>query len=154
MAGSDSLRHLRIASSYVGLRELSPNRHPVIDRWNTQVGAPLGSPYCASFVSFVLDSSTAKYPPIRTARSRAFVRYGIPIDRADIRVGGIFVWIRKGGGHIGFVRGYYKSGWRTIEANTSSGRYGSQYNGDGVWERIRYYEPFNTFRITHYVPVH
>ncbi len=64
---------------------------------------------------------------------------------------GLLIWLRRGGGHIGFVvrlRGEFE--WETVEANTSSG-YGSQWNGDGIYKRIRKYEPFSTFRITHYV---
>lgn len=152
----DSLPHLKIALSYVGLREIGPNRHPAIDRWNQRVGVPVGSSYCASFVSFCLDSAGALYPPIRTAWSRSFTRYGVPIGLSDLKVkrGSILVWIRQSGGHIGFVHSVIGVGkWKTVEANTSQGYRGSQYNGDGIWIRYRKYEPFNTFRITHYVPV-
>lgn len=44
-----------IANKYVGVEE-SPtgsNRGPLIDRWNTNVRAPIGSFWCASFVSGV-----------------------------------------------------------------------------------------------------
>lgn len=44
-----------IANKYVGVTEnpVGSNRGPLIDRWNTNVNAPLGSFWCASFVSAV-----------------------------------------------------------------------------------------------------
>jgi len=84
-----------------------------------------------------------------------FTKYGYSITQEPYgKSGDILVWIRKNGGHIGFIeKPVDRFTWRTIEANTSPGTAGSQYDGDGVWRRVRTYEPFNTFRITHYVPV-
>lgn len=141
-----------VALRWVGTREEGSNRGRWIDSFNAKVGAPYGSPYCASFVYWVLDSIQWE-PRLRTAWSRAYVSVGVPIGLArGYGVEGLLIWLRRGGGHIGFIvrnRGDWE--WETVEANTSSGARGSQYNGDGIYRRVRRYEPFSTFRITHYV---
>jgi hypothetical protein len=42
------------AKQYVGVREVGKNRGYWIDEWNRWARVPLGSPYCASFVGWVL----------------------------------------------------------------------------------------------------
>jgi len=69
--------------------------------------------------------------------------------------GDIVVW-RKGNtifGHAGIVLEWNGACGKTIEANTSSGVYGSQADGDGVWIRERCIEPGNYFRIVSFTPV-
>jgi hypothetical protein len=41
----------------------------------------------------------------------------------------------------------------TVEGNTSSGKSGSQWNGDGIWFRKRAIDPFGSFRMHSVVPV-
>ena len=98
-------------------------------------------------------------PTVRSAASRAFVKNGA-ITVADIwhgkttvHDGDVIVWQRVGGGHIGIVTDAARM--HTIEANTSSGARGSQWNGGGVWARVRKIGIGNqgTFRITHFVRV-
>jgi hypothetical protein len=142
----------KVALRWVGYREVGKNRGYWVDEFNRKVGAPLGSPYCASFVYWVLDSVRWQ-PRFKTAWSRTYVRAGIPVwEVPDAGPEALLVWIRNGGGHIGFIvrsLGRYK--WETVEANTSNGVSGSQWNGDGIYRRIREYEPFSVFRITHVV---
>lgn len=157
-------KHIRIAQHFVGHKEIAPNRSPLIDYWNRRVGVPLGSPYCAAFVSFVLDSARAVKPSIRSAYSLDFAnaKYGKVIPsrfvlerRYKLEPSNryIAIWKRRGGGHIGFVEKWYnnKSG-QTIEANTSSGS-GSQWNGDGVYRRYRNIEPYNTFALVYFTRI-
>jgi hypothetical protein len=69
--------------------------------------------------------------------------------------GDIIVW-KKGNtifGHAGIVLEWDGACGKTIEANTSSGVYGSQADGDGVWIRERCIEPGNYFRIVSFTPV-
>lgn len=147
------LRPSVAASRWVGYREQGYNRGRWIDSFNIHAGVPLGSPYCASFVYWILDSLRWE-PRLRTGYSRSYVRYGIPISLARERgAEGLLIWRRRGGGHIGFVvRNSGAFRWETVEANTSPGR-GSQWNGDGIYRRIRSYDPLSVFRITHYVPL-
>lgn len=157
-------RVLAIAESYVGTNEVAgPNRHPAIDDWNQNVDVPVGSSYCASFVSYVLDSAKVQYPVKRTALAQGLItnksikasQIWSYSSRRPIR-GFIVIW-KKGEtwmGHTGFVR--YKKGstFYTIEANTSPSDQGDQRNGDGVWKKQRHIDPTAYFRITHFTPVY
>lgn len=154
--------HIRIAATYLNTIEKPNNRGRLIDTWNRAVHAPLGSPYCASFVSWCLSQSGAMLPAVRSASSRAFVtKQSIPILSAtqqQLQGYPVIVWVRRGGGHVGFIRRSQRNGMlTTIEANTSSGNKGSQWNGGGVWQRNRRLKqiasPYNVFRATHITPV-
>lgn len=151
--------HLRIALGFENHRETAYNRSPYIDQWNRSAGVPPGSYYCASFVSWCLKEARVRFPKKNTASSRAFIVPGRSYTTQQIllgvyrpKAGDILVWVRQGGGHIGFVIGWDKATGTTIEANTSSGK-GSQANGDGVYRRTRRIEPFSAFRITHFTVV-
>lgn len=152
------------ATTYVGQTEThGANRSPIIDSMNRAVGAPLGSPYCASAVSWYLDKVGASVPQYRTAWSRAFVRSRGAVEAGQIlrgeyspRRGDVVVWKRSGaGGHIGIVtEDWHGATGRVSEANTSApNASGSQWNGDGFWIRKRSINRLSAFRITHVIPV-
>jgi CHAP domain len=159
--------HIVMARGYLRVRETTGhNRSPDIDRWNRYVGAPLGSSYCSSFVSWNLGQARVKFPATRTAWARGFLLRGQSVSARDVligrylpRSGDIVVWIRPQGGHVGFVTRCARAPagqsplLSTIEANTSSGDKGSQANGDGVYERKRRIQPFAKFRILGFTPV-
>lgn len=136
------------------------------------VGLSTGNPYCAAFVSWVLDQQIApavSFPKIRTARAQSFITSS-SIKASEVlrgtkvpEDGDILIW-KKGNtvfGHTGFVEtwGVKLDGTAspncgiTIEANTSSGIYGDQRDGDGVFRRERCIEPGNYFRIVSFTPV-
>lgn len=150
-----------VARQYVGIRETNGNnRSPIIDKWNRSVGAPLGSPYCASAVSAWLNEAGATLPNIRSASSRLFIRsagaYDVKYVRHGLRKiqrGDVIVWKRAGGGHIGIASDDWKGlHGRVVEANTSAPHVaGSQWNGDGVWEKQRMITSTSAFRITHVI---
>lgn len=131
------------------------NRGKAIDQWNTDADAPLGSPYCCSYVHAMFGKAGFKLP------GGASVAKVIAAARAE---GWIVSRPKRGdlacfdfgtgkygpyGDHIGFVertlalrwRGGVFVGWvQTIEANTSAqGDFGgSQSNGGGVFRRRRW----------------
>lgn len=157
------LPHLDTAKSYLGVKERGNNRGDLIDRWNRAVRAPLGSPWCASYVSWCCTSGRVERPGVRSAWSRAFiVSYSIPANKVltgeyTPQAGDIVIWRRSAtAGHIGFVSQTWTrkaaKGW-TIEGNTSSSSKGSQWNGGEVAQKWRSVNPFNHFRITHFTPV-
>lgn len=157
-------RLVAVATSYVGNTEThGANRSPIIDSMNRAVGAPLGSPYCASAVSWYLDSVGATVPRFRTAWSRAFVKSRGAVDARKVargeylpKRGDVVVWKRSGaGGHIGIVpEDWTEPAGLVSEANTSAPNVdGSEWNGDGFWIRQRRVNRFSAFRITHVVPV-
>lgn len=158
--------HLAIALGYEGTTELTGNNDgPEVEQFLSAVRLKAGNPYCAAFVSFVLDSAgrirPVDRPQIRSALASDFITdLSIETRRVlrgteQIPPGTILIW-RKGNtiyGHTGFVVEWDQAKGTTIEANTSSGTYGSQRDGEGVFRRRRSLQPGNYFRITHFTPV-
>lgn len=133
------------------MAEKPNNRGEIIDRWNRYAGVPVGSYYCASAVSWANHVGGAVRPNIRSASARrhfvrgySFTMNDIMLGRYTPKAGDDLVWGRKGGGHIGKITSYLGNGmFRTVEANTSNGKGGSQHNGGGVYERTRIYQAWN-----------
>lgn len=159
-AGAEMPPVVKIARQYLYQLETGGNnRSPFIDSCNREAGIPLGSPNCASTVSRWLRMSGAIYPTYRGGYSRAFVTKEslvLPLKSWIDLSGWLLVFRRNGGGHIGVI----ESGSmvvKTIEANTSSGERGSQWNGGGIFPRTRNLKqlssPYNVFRATHVTPV-
>lgn len=48
---------LQIAEQYLGIEEQGHNRGQLIDYWNREMGVPLGSPWCASFLMFCINGT-------------------------------------------------------------------------------------------------
>ena len=159
-------RVVQVAQLYVGHREAAPNRSPLIDYWNRRLGVPLGSPYCATFVSFCLDSAGVARPRVRAALAIRFNIVGWSrrpdwMRPTELQRGWILVW-RRGStwqGHVGIVYKGTRRGVWTIEANTTPGRSTPQREreGDGVWKRWREWQrnvfSGNAFRIIAVTPV-
>lgn len=156
--------HLDLAVSYIGTTELTGNNDGLeVEQFLGSVGLKKGNPYCAAFISFILDESAGiKSPTIRTALASKFITDS-SIDAKEvirgtgaIPDGSIVIW-QKGNtifGHAGFVESQLSTHrFRTIEANTGSGTYGDQSDGDGVWRRQRSILPGNYFRITRFTRV-
>lgn len=151
------LSYLDSARKYLYVREIKPNRSKEIDKWNNLVGAPLGSSYCAAFVGSMLKLNNIDNPRASAlARNyytngyKRFTAGDVLLGRVQIKEGDIIVWARGNtiNGHVGFAnKDWIKDKGETIEANTSSGAKGSQYNGDGVFIRQRKIEPYSFFRI-------
>lgn len=157
-----SLAHIDTAQSYVGTTERGGNNNgPEVRAFLRSVGLGPGYPWCAAFVSYCLTAAGVEYPTKRTAGARAFISdrsvtaTDVLYGRATVKPGWLVIWRRGNSwaGHIGIVTTWGKASGATIEGNTSSGRSGSQRDGDGVWSRTRSIQPGNYFRITHFEPV-
>ncbi len=154
-------RVVHVASAYVGHTEIENNRSPLIDYWNSRLPVPQGSNYCASFVSFVLDSAQVNYPLVRSAVAQHFITsQSIPAGRVAsgslIPEGYLAVWKRGNSwmGHVEIVRSPWQGPYGyTIGANTTPGAQGDQSRGNGVYERTRYIDPTAFLRLTHFTPV-
>lgn len=156
--------HLILAESFIGTTELTGNNDGLeVEQFLGSVGLSKGNPYCAAFISYILDETPGiKSPTIRTAlASKLITNESIEAKEIlrgteAIPDGTIVVW-QKGNtifGHAGFVEEQLsRSEFTTIEANTGSGTYGDQSDGDGVWRRQRSIMPGNYFRITSFTPV-
>lgn len=128
-----------------------------MDRFNRHVGSPLGSPYCAAFVYFCLDSLGIDYDMKRSglarrlvSKTKSFSAIEVIYGREKILKDDILIW-QKGQtifGHGGIsAEDWEGTSGATIEANTSSGTSGNQSNGDGIYKKNRRIEPYNYFRI-------
>lgn len=159
-----TIAHLDLAESYIGTTELTGNNDGLeVEQFLGSVGLSKGNPYCAAFISYILDETPGiKSPTIRTALASKFITNESIDARHVLRGtqvipdGTIVIW-QKGNtifGHAGFVESQLsRSEFTTIEANTGSGTYGDQSDGDGVWRRQRSIVPGNYFRITKFTRV-
>lgn len=154
------LRHIDEASKWIDYVETGDNRGYWVDKWNRYVHNPLGSPYCSAFVSACLEIARVVKPVVRSGYSRAFVtREAFTVadvwhGKIKLKAGDIVIFKRPTGGHIGFIYGVGSGGKiNTIEANTSNGQGGSQWNGGGIYKRVRTINVGTTFRITHFLRV-
>lgn len=179
LSGDSFPLHLAVALAYEGVTEATGrNDGPQVEAFLRSVGLPAGNPYCAAFVSYVLDETEAELnmsgtpgghvdpPPQIWPQIRSGLAYDFITDRsiearkvlrgAAVPDGAIVIW-RRGDtiyGHAGFVMAWHGARGSTIEANTSPGSAGPQADGDGVWRRERMINPANYFRITHFTPVY
>ncbi|WP_420455761.1 CHAP domain-containing protein [Rubrivirga sp.] len=160
--------HLDTALAYVGTVERGgANRGLRVERFLRSVGLGPGQPWCAAYVSYVLDAAGVRAP---LDGRRRMIRSGLAarfITARSIRAsealrgakpvppGAVVVW-RKGNGpfgHAGFALAWNGASGETVEGNTSPGRAGSQRDGDGVWRRQRRIAPGSYFRIVSFTPV-
>lgn len=149
---------IKEADRLVGITETGNNRGKIIDSLNNEVGIPLGSPYCATFISHCLRVGKSIYPRIRSGYSRAFITTrSITVSQylrgKKLPPYCLVIWVRPRGGHIGFATSWSGNSGKTIEANTSSGLKGSQHDGSGIFRRFRQFSN-GKFRITHFTPVY
>jgi len=126
-----------VAKSYLGETEnLGSNRSLNIDKWNRAAGVPVGSYWCASFVSFCYKEA-GYHAPYSAYSPDFFKRNLVPfsdIKRNDA-VG--FYFSSKGRiAHIGLIEGSKGNYIVTVEGNTS-GDDKIDRNGGGVYRKYR-----------------
>lgn len=155
-----ALMALKIMCGFEGIEEISNNRHPIIDKMNRRIGVPIGSNYCATSISFALDSAQTKMAR-RTAVAQGFITKNshkssdvlLGIHRPT--AGDLVVW-KLGStwkGHVGMIVWWWEAKGFTIEGNTSQ-EGSSNGRGTGFYLKNRLIDPTNYFRITHFTPVY
>ena len=94
-----------------------PNRSPVIDSWNRRCGVALGSPYCASFVSWCI--SVPGLPEVRNASAQAL---GRALRGTTLLLPGDVMWFPTGEetGHCGIVVGLGAGEVACVEGNQAN----------------------------------
>lgn len=160
--------HLDTALAYVGTVERGgANRGARVERFLRSVGLGPGNPWCAAYVSYVLDAACVRAPldgrrrVIRSGLASRFITArSVRASEAlrgvrQVPPGAVVIWRRGNGpfGHAGFAVSWNGASGETVEGNTSSGRAGSQRDGDGVWRRQRRITPGRYFRIVSFTPV-
>jgi len=97
------------ARTYLGLKEIKgPQSNATIMRWARTLGGWVKSfytnddiPWCALFVNICLAEAGLK--GTGTLAARDFEKWGVPLTVPS--VGAILVFVRPGGGHVGFYVG-------------------------------------------------
>lgn len=131
---------IAVAKTYLSVKEEGNNRSKDIDSWNRFTGVPLGSPYCASFISYVnhlvgLDAPVSAWAPDQVRRKN--------VPFSSVREGdvfGIYFQSKKRIAHVGFVERIRGSFLVTVEANTSPDAVAgsnADRDGQGVYSRRR-----------------
>lgn len=129
------------AQQYTYVRESKgPNRSKEIDAWNKLTGAPMGSPYCASFISFVHKEVEVK-APISAWSPDLVSKNRVSFDKVTTGdVGGLYFPSKGRVAHVFLVEKISGNNVYTVEANTSpsatSGS-ASDRDGDGCHRKIR-----------------
>lgn len=144
---------IKYAQKYIGTKEVGGNNHgPQVEKWQRLVenfpGEMNGQPWCGAFMFSVLLEAGVKnlswrmrYVPYIVEDAK-LGRNGMKqlVTFADRRPGDLVIFNFDGGAvdHVGMYVGDNADGTiHTIEGNTSSGTFGPQANGDGVYSRTR-----------------
>ena len=159
---NEAPEHIKVAVNEAGVTEAAQNNTGrEIEAYLQSVDLGPGYPWCAAYVSWVLDSANVDDPPTRSAAATEFIsESSIParkVLRGTVKAPAWGLAIHRRGntwaGHIGFVLHWDKAEGITISGNTSAGGSGSQRDGQGVYIRRRAIEPGNYFRIVQFTPV-
>lgn len=139
------------AEAQVGVKEQTGNNDgAMVRKYQQSVGLPSGSAYCAAgqYWCFQEAAKQLKIPYTKIPIKKTGLANGMYADAAkhgkrvayQPRVDDLLVW-RKGktiNGHIERIVKVLGNGWVvTVGFNTSSGKAGSQDNGQGVYYRKR-----------------
>lgn len=154
---SARLSYIDSALKYNGIKEQGNNRG-VADNFNRSVHNPIGSPYCAAFVGYILKANNILTPKATGLAQnyywkgyKTYSAGSVLLNKSVVKEGDIVVWARGNtiNGHTGFVLSFNQKTKEitTIEANTSPDSKGSQDNGDGVYIKVRKINPYSFFRI-------
>ena len=144
---------IRYAESYLWVREIKPNRSPEIDSMNIAVGVPLGSSWCASYVSWVFNNNGYLYPHTAWSPNLGLKQDCIwqakRVNTVKLQPGDVvtFYYSNLGRiGHTGIIVQVYDDCVITVEGNTNGA--GSR-EGSGVFKKKRSLD--KVYRITRYI---
>ena len=131
----------------VGVREKPENRGDWVEAFQDSAGVGPGSYWCAAFVTFCVFVAAAatgyQFPSWIKVKNRASVKSWADWAKANGKLTslkrGVIVYLvhQDGTGHIGFDVASALGFTKSIEGNTSSGKKGSQRNGDGLYRRTQ-----------------
>lgn len=146
---SIAARLVEIAKTQVGIREVTKNQGPGIEKFWTATSYKDGfknrEPYCAAFVCwlvheacknqaipFSLPTSPVAYDFEKWGAANSNKGVSVLSNSASLKAGDIFTLATAS--HVGLIKSVGKSTVTTIEGNTDGS--GSR-EGDGVYERTR-----------------
>lgn len=113
------MRWMIEARRLIGTRELpGAANNPVIMAWGNRLGARIlgiaysadSVPWCGLFAAWCVHQAGLT-PPKIAIRAKAWATWGQALPLRGIPpLGAVAVFERKGGGHVGFVTGYFVGG--------------------------------------------
>ena len=148
-------RIIASAEAHAGVTEVGPNnRGKLIDKWNTDAGAALGSPWCASFVYHVLRSSGFTQKIAGAASCNNLVRYGrdhkLIVTEPQAGDVVVFAWdhVKPEFDHVGIIEHVVRTATsptlgKTYTLQTIEGNTRPLHGRDGVFRRQRTITPKN-----------
>lgn len=113
------------AQSYTGLKEVpGPKSHSAtIIGWLRDLKAWWSedeTPWCGTFVAHCLKAVGQPIPKL-WFRATAWAEYGSHLRRDRLAAGAILVFVRQGGGHVGFYVGEDDTHYHVLGGNQSNG---------------------------------
>lgn len=99
---------LTVARKYIGVREVKGPKHsPTIMGWLKRLKSWIKddeTPWCGVFVANCLDEAGLPIDDIYP-RAKSWADYGSNLRFSHLAPGAILVFVREGGGHVGFYVG-------------------------------------------------
>jgi hypothetical protein len=144
---------VKYAESYLFVREIKPNRSPEIDSMNTAVHVPLGSSWCASFVSWVFTNNYIPNP--QSAWSPNFAKQKDKIwgknlkNNINIKQDDVCTFYYSNLGRVGHVEIIYKADDKYIYTISGNTNVTGSREGDGCYRKKR--ELSKVYAITRYI---
>lgn len=149
ITGTIASRIVSIAATQIGVREVTKNQGPGIEKYWAATTYPDGfdnrEPYCAAFVCWVIREAcaglTTKFSLPKSPVAYDIEKWGVAntkngvavkTNKSALKAGDIFTL--SAASHVGIIKSVGKSTVVTIEGNTDGS--GSR-EGDGVYERTR-----------------
>jgi len=113
-------RWLTIARGYIGVREVPGVKHSgVIMGWLRRLKSWIKddeTPWCGTFCAAVMQEAGLPYPSMYP-RAKAWAEYGANLRSTHIAPGAILVFVREGGGHVGFYVGEDATAYQVLGGN-------------------------------------
>lgn len=140
-------RALEIALQHLSIRENPGNRGVEIDKWNTELGLPLGSPYCCAHIIACYSQAAAQlsvHSPLPRTGHVGHLWMRSPIRWRTGKPGDGYIYVHFANpenpeaskGHCGIVASWSGNLFNGLEANTSAFHSviddENDRNGDGV----------------------
>jgi uncharacterized protein (TIGR02594 family) len=120
-----SLSWFETAKSLLGTKEITGNKHnPVILSWAKEIGGWIGKfynadeiPWCGLFVAYCFDKNNIPVGQ-NSLGALSWAQWGVPIAKAS--PGAVLVFVRPGGGHVGFYVSEDKEAYHVLGGNQSN----------------------------------
>jgi uncharacterized protein (TIGR02594 family) len=119
----DGPRHMEAAITLLGVKEtIGPKMNPIIKRWADELGAADvfkddAVPWCGLFAAYCMKLA-GRNAPSAFYRAREWGTWGgLGLAGGGPSYGDVLVFVREGGGHVGFYVGEDRSAFHVLGGN-------------------------------------